>query len=278
MNRGHITFFLILLLFLPFWYFFNESQSREPAQVLAPQSFPAPVLKIISGGHYAAAAQNLYYKTMFYNELRSEDGKFQIDYKTTLTLLDIATQLDPYNMDCYYYGQASLADQTDFVEPLNTMLLRGNKYRTWDHYPAWFLGSNYYFTLHDKAKAGKYFSEAARRKPDIPFFTTLAARSLHEGSETEKAVEVLKEMLLQASSPVIADTIKSRLQAFETVLFLRQALKRYHDVHKNNASTLNDLVKDHILKAIPPDPYGGSFYLDENRDVQTTSNFAMKPK
>lgn len=276
MTKGHITFLLILLLFIPFWLLFNKSQSNLHVQVPAPQSFPAPVLKILSGGHYAAAAQNLYYKTMFYNELRAKEGNFQIDYKTTLRLLDIATQLDPYNMDCYYYGQASLADQIDFVKPLNRMLLRGSKYRTWDHYPSWFLGSNYYFTLHDKTKAGKYFAEAAKRNPKVPFFATLAARSFHEGAETEKAVKMLKEMLLQASSPVITDTIRKRLQAFETVLFLRQALKRYQNVYKKNASTLEDLITNNILKAIPPDPYGGKFYLDENKNVQTTSNFAMK--
>lgn len=278
MNKGITTFGLLILLFLPFWFFFNHFQYGTPASVSTPQSLPAPAIKIVSGGHYEAAAQNLYYKTMFYNELRAEEGNLKIDHETTLKLLDIATRLDPYNMDCYYYGQALLADQTDFVRPLNTILMRGTKYRTWDHYPPWFLGSNYYYTLHDKRTAAKYFAEAAKRKPDVPFFTTFAARTLHEESETEMAVQLLKEMLLQANSPVIANPIKNRLLAFETVLFLRQALKHYHDRYKKEAATLNDLVNDHILKAIPPDPYGGQFYLDENRAVQTTSHLTMKQK
>lgn len=278
MNRSLGTFLLIILSFVPFWYFFNQLQSRAPLPVFPPQSLPAPVLKIVSGGHYEVAAQNLYYKTMFYNELRAEEGNHRIDHETTSTLLDIATQLDPYNMDCYYYGQALLADQTAFVRPLNTMLLRGTKYRTWDHYPPWFLGSNYYYTLHDKATAGKYFAEAARRRPDVTLFTTFAARSLHEGANTEMAVQVLREMLHHAKSPLVAEPIKNRLLAFETVLFLRQALKRYHKHLNKTAQKLEDLVNANILKDIPPDPYGGHFYLDVDGSVQTTSNFTIQKK
>jgi hypothetical protein len=278
MTRDTVVFSLIILSFLPFWYFHNQFQTYKSIPVLPPQSFPAPVLKIVSGGHYEAAAQNLYYRTMFYNEFRAEEGNLEIDHETTLTLLAIATQLDPYNMDSYYYGQALLSDQQDFVRSLNTMLIRGTRYRTWDHYPPWFLGSNYYFALQDKVTAGKYFAEAAKRKPDIAFYATFAARSFHEGAETEMAVQILKEMLLQANSPVVAEPIKNRMLAFETVLFLGGALKRYQEKLKKEAASLEDLVNDGILKAIPPDPYGGNFYLDEDRVIQTTSHFATKPK
>ncbi|MCF8069567.1 MAG: hypothetical protein K9L30_13365 [Desulfobacterales bacterium] len=278
MNRSFGTFLLIILSFVPFWYFFNQFQSRKPLPVLPPQSLPAPALKIVSGGHNEVAAQNLYFKTMFYNELRAEEGNHQIDHETTVNLLDITNQLDPYNADCYYYGQALLAEQPDFVRPLNTILLRSMKNRSWDHYPPWFLGSNYYYTLQDKKMAGIYFSEAAKRRPDIAFFATFAARSLHEGAETEMAVKVLREMLHDAKSPLVAEPIKNRLLAFETVLFLRQALERYSKQFKKPAQRLEDLVNDHILKDIPPDPYGGHFYLDKDGAVQTTSNYAMKQK
>lgn len=276
MSRTSRILIILLLFFVPFWYSFTRFQAQKSFPVLPPQSLPAPILKIISGGHAQAMAQNLFFKTMFYNEVRAEQGYHQIDNKTNLNLLDIATQLDPYNMDCYYYAQALLADQPNSVRPLNTMLLRGTKYRSWDHYPPWFLGCNYYYTLQDKKKAGEYFSEAARRRPDVVFFATFAARSLHEGSETQMAVQVLREMLQQANSPLIAEPIKNRLLAFETVIFLRQALERYSKQFKKPAQKLDDLVDDHILKAIPPDPYGGQFYLNKNGAVQTTSNFAMK--
>lgn len=263
------------LLFL-FWVSFNRSQTRNPTPILPPQSLPAPVLQIISGGNTQAMAQTLFYQTMFYNELRAEQGHLQIDRATTLKLLNSASLLDPYNGDCYYYAQALLSDRAEYISPLNTILLRGAKHRTWDHYPPWFLGSNYYYILKDKKKAGKYFAEAAKRRPDISFFATFAARSLHEGEETEMAVEVLREMLESANSSVVAEPIKNRLRAFETVLFLRNALQLYHDQFNEPAQTLDDLVTKRILKGIPPDPYGGQFYLDQNRSIQTTSNYAMK--
>jgi hypothetical protein len=278
MNRTASTLLLLTLLLLLFWVSFTRFQSQHSLPVLPPQSLPAPVLKIVSGGHYQAMAQNLYYKTMFYNEFRAEKGNHEFDNETTVNLLDIATQLDPYNADCYYYGQALLADQPDFVRSLNTILLRSMKNRSWDHYPPWFLGSNYYYTLQDKKMAGIYFAEAAKRRPDVAFFTTFAARSLHEGAETEMAVKVLREMLQDANSPLVAEPIKNRLLAFETVIFLRQALERYSKQFKKPAQRLEDLVADHILKDIPPDPYGGQFYLDKDGAIQTTSNYAMKQK
>ena len=276
MSRNVNILIILLLLFLPFWFSFTRSQSQENLPVLPPLTLPAPILKIISGGHAQAMAQNIFYRAMFYNELQAEKGNHKIDKKTTLKMLDTATQLDPYNTDCYYYAQALLSDHPDYIKPLNTILLRGTKYRTWDHYPPWFLGSNYYYILQDKKKAGEYFAEAAKRRPDVAFFATFAARSLHEGAETQMAVQVLQEMLQQANSPLIAEPIKNRLLAFETIIFLRQALERYNKQLKKPAQKLDDLVSDHILKAIPPDPYGGQFYLDTNGAVQTTSNFAMK--
>jgi len=34
-------------------------------------------------------------------------------------------------------------------------------------------------------------------------------------------------------------------------------------------------VEGGILKGIPPDPYGGKFYLDKSGRVRTTSEFAF---
>ena len=232
-------------------------------------------MKIMALGQRQAMSELLFTRLMFYNEARKELEDREAEPGLVLRVTDIISELDPYNMDSYYFAQALLGDQSQYVAGLNHILERGMRYRRHDFYLPWFIGVNYYFTLDDPAKAAPYFAETARRKPDSKLFSTFASRVFYEGAETEQAVIFLRSMLNQTRYPALKNKIRIRLQAMETVLFLEKGLERYMKQTGHHAERLEDLVKAGILKAIPPDPYGGKFYLAHDGRVKTTSSFSF---
>lgn len=275
MIRWPFMFVMAVLLYVAFCITFSDiDHARHRNAVFTPPP-PAWSLKIMALGQRQAMAELLFTRLMFYNEALRESEDKEVDPALILKVTDIATELDPYNMDCYYFAQALLGDLSQYVAAFNRILERGMKYRKNDFYLPWFIGVNYYFTLDDPARAAPYFAETARRKPDSRLFSTFASRVFYEGDETRQAVVFLKLMLAQARYPALKNKIRIRLKAMETVLFLERALRQYRRQTGEYANGLDDLVRAGILKAIPPDPYGGKFYLAGERRVRTTSSFSF---
>ena len=67
-----------------------------------------------------------------------------------------------------------------------------------------------------------------------------------------------------------------RLKAFKIVAFLEDAVALYEKKFNHKPEGIESLVEHGILQGIPPDPYGGMFYLDAAGKVRTTSKFAHK--
>jgi len=248
----------------------KETQ-HTPARL--PTLLPAWVIDVLSLGQSEAVAELIFFQVILYSESREAVDRLPFDLDAMTRDLNIATKLDPYNMDCYYFAQAMLGDKTDTLSDLNDLLERGLRHRTWDYYLPFFLGANYYFVLKDRKKAADYFAEAARRRPESPLFSTLAARVYNEADCTEYAILFLRQILQEASSPVIRDRIRKRLQALETVCLLEQAVSMYEERFKALPTSMKQLLTCGILREMPPDPYGGEFYLDNEGTVYTTSKF-----
>ena len=66
----------------------------------------------------------------------------------------------------------------------------------------------------------------------------------------------------------------TRAAAFEKILHLEKAVLAYRKRFQTEPKKLEDLVEAGLLVKIPEDPYGGSFYLDNEGRVRTTSRLA----
>ncbi len=278
MKRWTALFIINLSIYIIFSLYCHQFYPKREQAIHFTPPPPAWALKIMDMGQHEAMAELLFTKLMFYNEEKKEYEGKNAEPDLILKVIDTATKLDPYNMDCYYFAQALLSDNAAYIKPLNKILLRGMKYRKHDFYLPWFIGVNYYFTLTDPAKAAPFFAETARRKPNSRLFSTLASRVFYEGGMTEQAIVFLKSILSEIHYPALRNKIKIRLQALETVLFLQNAVKIYKKKMHQQPRNLSDLVKAGILKSIPPDPYGGTFYLTQSGHIYTTSKFTYRKK
>lgn len=198
------------------------------------------------------------------------------DFAGMYPIIATATRLDPYNMDAYYFAQAILVWDMHRIDEANALLDYGMRYRTWDHYLPFFAGFNHAYFLKDYAAAARYYKRAGELLGS-DLFIRLASRYLYESDQTGMAIAYLKTMRAGERNEAIRKSYDLRLRAFETV----QRIEKARDVFRQKEGRLPDSVAElfssGLLTAPIVDPYGGTFHLDPDGRVRTTSKFAPIP-
>jgi tetratricopeptide (TPR) repeat protein len=252
----------------------RQTQALPPQLLLLPSR---EMTRVISFGNELLLAQLIFYSSMFYVgslERPPTTASSRELYRT----LDTVTYLDPYNMDGYYFAQGLMSWNISLIEPLNSLLRRGMAHRPWDWHLPFFYGFNQFFFLKKPEEGARYFKKAYQLNPRNTFLPTLIARLHYEADETEVAIEFLEEMIRAATSQKLRKWMAVRLQALRSVSLLEDATRRYREKYESEPRNLGMLVEGGIIEAIPADPYGGEFYLDQKGRVRTTSKFAYGRK
>jgi tetratricopeptide (TPR) repeat protein len=240
---------------------------------------PRPaVLRAITADQQQTMAAWLIMKVLFYYGSLVEAAQNEIilppDYQAIQKNLETAVELDPYNMDAYYFAQAILVWDAGRIAEVNRMLVHGMAYRTRDWSLPFYAGFNSAYFQNDYQQAAKYYKRAAELS-GFGIFIRLAGRYLYETSQTDQAIAYLTVMEKNARKDSIRQSFQIRLQALKEVQRVEIALKRYLDSHDQPPETLHALVESGDLGSDPVDPYGGTFYIDEAGRVRTTSKFAF---
>jgi tetratricopeptide (TPR) repeat protein len=235
---------------------------------------PAPVIKALSADQYHFISQVISLQCLFYFGGLVEHPGQRPDWQRIYQALFTSTRLDPYNMDAYYFAQAVMTWEPGLVPRVVELLEYGFAHRPWDWYLPFFLSFDYAFFLHDYHKASEYLAKVAELKPEVDWYVTLAARYLYEGGSTALALAYLKEMIPTARNEAIKRRMMTRAEALEKILKIEQAIVAYRERFQRDPKELGDLVNGGTLDLIPEDPYGGSFYLDKDGRVRTTSKLA----
>jgi len=235
---------------------------------------PAPVIKALSADQYQFVSHVISLQCLFYFGSLVERSSQSVDWWKLYRAIYTSTRLDPYNMDAYYFAQAVLTWETGMIEQVNELLKYGFAHRTWDWYLPFFISFNYAYFVKDFNKAAEYLEKVAELQPQVDWYATLAARYYYEGGSTALALAYLQEMIPTARSEAIRTRMLTRAQAFERILQIEKAIADYKKRFQRQPKELMELVRTGLLKKIPDDPYGGSFYLDKEGKVRTTSKLA----
>jgi tetratricopeptide (TPR) repeat protein len=227
--------------------------------------------RVVSFGSELLAAQLIFYNSLFFVGSLEAPPTVATSHELYHTL-DTVTYLDPYNMDGYYFAQGMLSWRPSLLGPLNTLLLRGMEHRPWDWLLPFFYGFNQFYFLKKPGEAAVYFEKAYRLNPRNEFLPTFVARLYYQADATQAAIDYLEEMVRTTRSENLRHLMLPRLRALQALATLQEAVKRYEEKYRKKPESIEALVAGRILKAIPPDPYGGDFYLDPVGKVKTTSN------
>lgn len=241
------------------------------------------VLKPMSVDQKELLAVSLVMKVLIYfGDIvgKAQDGKVVSeppDLAGMSRLLHGAVQLDPYNMDAYYFAQGFLTWDAKQFKIANSLLDYGMKYRTWDWYLPFFAGFNSAYFMKDYAKAAEYYKRAGELSGQ-ELYKSLAGRYMQESGQTDLAIAYLTVMEKGEKNQALKKNYQIRLAAFHEVKRIETARDRFVAKHGGLPISVEQLVQLGLLAPAPADPYGGRFYLETSGKVATTSKFAFATK
>lgn len=258
-----------------------DQMSSRPLLVKLGSAPNAKVVNLIAGRYKAQLASWWVTKVLFYfgslvdvddRQLKTAPEYFNM-YKT----LEAAVQLDPYNMDAYYFAQASFTWGLGRIKDVNALLKYGMKYRDWDYQLPFYAGFNAAYFLHDYAEGARLMKVAAERSGS-PLFTKLTARYFYQARETDLGVVFIQSVLKQTKDKNIRAVYQARLNALQAVQVIETAVKKYQQQFGHQPKNLDELVVYGFLMSLPKDPYGGKFSLSDDGTVTSSSKFALAYK
>lgn len=236
---------------------------------------PSPILKIMALEFDGLASDFLFLQAIVFEgstfERKERPRVKEWEYRWIYNALSASTDLDPYFFDPYYFGNANLTWEGNLVKEMNVLLDKGSSFRDWDWTLPFYIGFNNFYFLQDNEKASEYLMKASKRPNSPSLLPTLAARLAYKAHRTENAIIFLQEIIRKTDDETTKKIYEKRLNALKTILFLERAAALYQERFKAKPEKLDDLLAKNIIREIPPDPYGGKFYIDKDGSIKTTS-------
>jgi len=261
---------------------FTTYMKQKPVEEKLGYVPSAKLLHYLSADHKEFFGAMLVMKAIMYfgSLIENQQAKVVVtppDYPGMSRILHGAVQLDPYNMDAYYFAQSFLTWEVKQYKLANSLLDYGMKYRTWDWYLPFFAGFNSAYFLNDYAAAAKYYQRAGELSGS-DLSKLLAGRYMQESGQTELAIAYLTAMEKGEGNQALKQTYRTRLGAFQEVRRIELARDRFKEAKGALPTTIAQLLQGGFLVPPPVDPYGGQFYLVSGGKVATTSKFAFGGK
>jgi hypothetical protein len=237
--------------------------------------FPASVASILALEYKGLVSDALFSRehTFYGGKLIRQEKISDEEWSWIYKSADIATDLDPYFLDPYYFAAINLAWEANRVKDADALLEKALRYRTWDWTIPFYLGFNQFYFLQDNEKASANLMEASRRPGSSSLMVDLAVKLSYKANRTENAIIFLENILKRTDDEKMRLEYETRILALKRLLYLENGVTFYEKKFGKRPQGLEELVQRKIIQEIPADPYGGTFHLDEQGRVSSTSNF-----
>ncbi len=242
---------------------------------------PAPILRITALEFDGLASDALFLKVLvFVGSTMERKDRPRIkdwEYRWMYNVLDASSGLDPYFYDPYYFANANLTWDGVMIKETDKLLERGSRSRDWDWRLPFFLGFNEFYFLREDEKASADLMEASRRPGASPLFASLASKLAFKEHRTENAIVFLEHMIEKTDDEAVKKEFETRLDALRSIDQLEKAVGKYRGKFGRVPKSLDELVAKRIIGSVPHDPLGGTFYVDAQGAVKTTSEGQLMP-
>ena len=225
----------------------------------------------LSLGHPTLAANLLWLRTVQYiGESRAEER----GWDKLLPLLETITDLDPGHGYAYQVGGVVLGSAGRTAE--SSAILEKGIRNVPDRYILPYLRAfNAFYYDDDWPTAGR-FAEIAARTPGAPAHVRQNVLAYYvKGNRADAAVSFLEQSLAEAKDPDTRKAVQSQLQQArveQAVARLDGAVNAWRARYLAGPLTLEQLVAEGLVEAIPRDPAGGELYLGEDGRVRSSAN------
>ena len=250
-----------------FQYAYDRDATADYASV--PPLPPAQLIKLSDFGLHAAVAGFLWTSRVMTELpfLPYGFGTYSDDLKTV-------NGLDPRLSIPYYWSVLILPDakSPERIDAAVAIGERGMALADPDWRLAFYLAMDEALYKEDYAKAAMYF-DAASRMPGIP----QAQREFSENygliPKTRASARAMWALLYQTSGDeTTRDRALLHIERFNDLDVLEYAARLYKQSYGAFPKTVQDMVNKNILRAVPQDPFGFAFVIDQNGTASVKTN------
>lgn len=238
---------------------------RAKAVYSEPNVLTSDVIKAADLGLHNAVSD-----LMWLSAIQYLGGGESRNYEKLDDYLALATDLDSKFSYPYAFGVLVMPTfgQTDQAIKLAQKGLT-------DAEPDWripyYMATTYHIELSDTQNAAKYFDIAANTKGAPDNIKRIAATYGTRPDLREQTKQIWISIAENSKDEVVIERAKAYITHYEILDFLEQAVKIYKERFGQYPADINDLVGGQILRAIPPDPFGFEYKIDESGRAQIKS-------
>ncbi len=189
-------------------------------------------------------------------------------------VLELVTDLDPRHGYAYQVGGNILAG-AGRIDESNRLLEKGSINVPERYILAFHRGVNAFAYEGDYALAGQWFERAASI-PGAPLHMRESVMAMYvKGNQADAAIRFVSHMLDRSDDPDSRKALEAQLQQAyleRAALQIDAALESYRERFKRPPGSVEELKQSGLLAAIPPDPYGGDWVIDEEGRAHSTVN------
>jgi len=233
------------------------------------------VLSTVSLGYDAVIADFLWLRGIqYYGEHHRSDQEYHLAKHIFSTITD----LDPMFVGAYRFGAFVLAQ--DVGQPIaGTELLRKGMRSNPDRWELPFdLGFMYFVELDQHAKAAHYFKFASRFEDAPEIARRFSAFAYRKAGNSDVAKELWTEIHRSSENDVMkinAEYALKNIRLEEVADTLTSMVRELERTGGRAPKSLGDLKRAGLVVRIPPDPFGGHYFLDsETGKVLSTTRIS----
>lgn len=189
------------------------------------------------------------------------------DFQWLRTMVETVTRLDPYFVPAYRYGAMFLASLKQDPQTALDLLRQGMVANptAWElpYEAAMIYLLNYKDAPDSKYNAAFYLSLAVETG-NAPAYVAETAASLNGQYNLVGLERKMWEAMANSDDELLRNLAHTKLEEVrikQNLDVLNEVLERYRVAQGQPAQSLEDLVAKGYMKAIPPDQFGGSYFL-----------------
>lgn len=226
-------------------------------------------VRLLSLGHPTLAANLNWLRTVQYvGEARAD----RRGWDKLRPLVELVTDLDPRHGYAYQVG-ANMLSSVGLIADANAILEKGTRNAPDRYILPFHRAVNAFLYEGDHALAGRWFEIAAGTPGAPPHLRDYVLAQYVKADHADAAISFLTKLAEEAQDEDSRRSIRSqilRASLERDALALERAVRAYRERVGVPPVSLEQLVFEGLVARIPPDPFGGTYYLAEDGRVRST--------
>jgi tetratricopeptide (TPR) repeat protein len=234
------------------------------------------LIKVVDLGFSSLVADAMWLRGIqYYGEHRKADRHYPLAEHVFMTIAN----LDPGFVDSYRFGALVLSQDVGTPAVAISLLKKGLRANpdTWQI--PFDLGFIYYVTLNDYDKAAHYFRIASRAEGAPEIARRFSAFAYRKAGKNDVARSLWEQIYISSSNKITKDIAQHSLLGIrldDEIEQLGRAVDAFRADRGRAPTPLSELVAAGLVRCLPDDPFGGSYFIDPETETVTSTTRASE--